>query len=184
MTDPTDPTEPSEAGAQLSHLWAGWRATYITSVSEPDDTSLAPDASGSLFERILALPDDEGFVVHRGSRCSVLLNAYPYTSGHVLVLPDRAVPDLEDLEPDELGELAVLTRDAVVAIRAAYRCEGVNIGTNLGSAGGAGVPDHLHTHVLPRWSGDTNFMTAVALTRVLPEPLDETWRRLRAAWPG
>jgi ATP adenylyltransferase len=167
----------------LAHLWAGWRSTYIAAVSRPDDTSLAPDVTGSLFERILRLPDDEAYVVHRGRACSVLLNAYPYTSGHMLVLPNRAVADLEDLRSDELGELAELTRDAVVALKVAYGCEGVNVGTNLGRAGGAGVPDHLHTHVLPRWEGDTNFMTSVALTRVMPEPLDETWRKLSAAWP-
>jgi ATP adenylyltransferase len=169
---------------RLSHLWAGWRSTYINAVTQPDDRSLAPDHSGSLFERILRLPDDEAFVVRRGGACSVLLNAYPYTSGHVLVLPNRAVPDLEQLDASELVELMALTRDAVVALKAAYRCEGVNVGMNLGTAGGAGVPDHLHAHVLPRWSGDTNFMTSVALARVLPEPLDETWRKLRAAWPS
>ncbi len=168
----------------LDHLWAGWRHAYITAVSEPTDTSLEPDDTGSLFERILRRPDDEAFVVHRGTSCSVLLNAYPYTSGHMLVLPNRAVADLEDLTPDELGEMATLTRDATVALKRAYRCEGVNIGTNLGQAAGAGVPTHLHTHVLPRWAGDSNFMTSVALTRVLPEPLDVTWRKLAEAWPG
>jgi ATP adenylyltransferase len=174
-----DPTLPS-----LDHLWAGWRHSYITAVSEPDDTSLEPDETGSLFERILRRPDDEAFVVHRGPTCAVLLNAYPYTCGHMLVLPNRAVPDLEQLTPEELVEMAELTRDAVKALKAAYRCEGVNVGTNLGRAGGAGVPSHLHTHVLPRWEGDSNFMTAVALTRVLPEPLDVTWRKLHDAWPA
>jgi ATP adenylyltransferase len=175
---------PVAASPALAHLWAGWRSTYIAAVSEPDDISLAPDADGSLFERILRLPDDEAFVVHRGPTCSVLLNAYPYTSGHVLVLPNRAVAELEDLDDAELAELARSTRDAVVAVKSAYRCDGVNVGMNLGRAGGAGVPDHLHAHVLPRWSGDTNFMTSVALTRVLPEPLDETWRRLTEVWPN
>lgn len=168
----------------LDHLWAGWRHAYITAVSEPDDTSLEPDHTGSLFERILRRPDDEAFVVHRGPTCSVLLNAYPYTSGHMLVLPNRAIPELEDLTADELAEMGALTRDAVVALKAAFRCEGVNIGTNLGRAAGAGVPTHLHTHVLPRWEGDSNFMTSVALTRVLPEPLDVTWRKLVDAWPS
>ena len=167
----------------LDHLWAGWRHAYITSVSEPGDTSLDPDETGSLFERILRQPDDVAFVVHRGDACSVLLNAYPYSSGHMLVVPNRAVADLEHLTDAEVVEMAVLARDAVVALKAGYRCEGVNVGMNLGQAAGAGVPTHLHTHVLPRWGGDSNFMTSVALTRVLPEPLDVTWRKLVDAWP-
>ena len=171
------------ASSSLDHLWAGWRHAYIAKVSEPSDTSLEPDATGSLFERILRLDDDAALVVHRGSTCSVLLNAYPYCSGHMLVVPNRAVAEFDELTTVERHELADLTSDAVAALRLAYRCEGVNIGTNLGEAAGAGVPSHLHTHVLPRWSGDTNFMTSVALTRVLPEPLDITCVRLREAWP-
>jgi ATP adenylyltransferase len=170
--------------SSLDHLWAGWRHSYITAVSRPDDTTLEPDETGSLFERILRLSDEDGLIVHRGVACSVLLNAYPYTCGHVLVLPDRAVADLEDLTEDELHELASISRDAVVALKAAYSCDGVNVGLNLGRAAGAGVPSHLHTHVLPRWDADSNFMTSVAMTRVLPEPLDETWRKVRAAWPS
>jgi diadenosine tetraphosphate (Ap4A) HIT family hydrolase len=166
----------------LDQLWAGWRHGYIAKVSSPGDTSLEPDETGSLFERILRLDDDEAFVVHRGVTCSVLLNAYPYCSGHMLVVPNRAVAEFEDLTTAERHEMADLTTSAVAALRAAYRCEGVNVGTNLGEAAGAGVPTHLHTHVLPRWSGDTNFMTSVALTRVLPEPLDVSWGRLRGAW--
>jgi ATP adenylyltransferase len=168
---------------QLDHLWAGWRLSYITAVTQPEDTSLDPDENGSLFERVLALSDDEGMVVHRGSECSVLLNAYPYTSGHLLVVPNRAVAELEGLTDEELVEMSRLSRDAVVALKGAYRCDGVNVGLNLGRAAGAGVPDHLHTHVLPRWDADSNFMTAVALARVLPEPLDATLEKVRAAWP-
>jgi ATP adenylyltransferase len=114
---------------------------------------------------------------------SALLNAYPYNSGHLLVMPNRAVPALDDLTEDEETALWRTVRHGVTAITAAYAPEGVNVGLNLGRAAGAGVPDHLHVHCLPRWSGDTNFMTAVAETRVLPEPLDVTWRRLRDAWP-
>jgi ATP adenylyltransferase len=179
----SDDQRPPDRTPALDHLWAGWRHAYITAVSAPDDTSLDPDETGSLFERILRLPDDEAFVVHRGPTCAVLLNAYPYTSGHMLVLPHRAVAELEELTDVEMTEMAVLTRDAVVALKAEYGCGGVNIGTNLGRAAGAGVPTHLHTHVLPRWEGDSNFMTSVALTRILPEPLDVTWRRLVDAWP-
>ncbi|MCX6510573.1 MAG: HIT domain-containing protein [Actinobacteria bacterium] len=168
---------------RLDHLWAGWRLSYITAVTQPDDTSLDPDENGSLFERVLALSDDEGMVVFRGAKCSVLLNAYPYTSGHLLVVPNRAVAELEDLTDDELEEMSHLSRDAVVALKSAYRCDGVNVGLNLGRAAGAGVPDHLHTHVLPRWDADSNFMTAVALARVLPEPLDATLQKIRTSWP-
>lgn len=168
----------------LEHLWAGWRSQYIESITG-DDSSLAPDENGSLFERILASgQDDETFVVHRGPTCFVILNAYPYTNGHVLVMPNRAVPELEGLDPTEHVELWSLVRDAVVAIKQAYHCDGVNIGMNLGKAGGAGVPDHLHVHVLPRWNGDTNFMTAIAETRVMPETLAQSWKKLRAGWPG
>lgn len=168
---------------RLDHLWAGWRLSYISAVTQPDDTSLDPDENGSLFERVLALGDDEGMIVKRGETCSVLLNAYPYTSGHLLVVPNRAVPELEELTDQELEELGWLSRDAVVALKRAYRCDGVNVGLNLGRAAGAGVPDHLHTHVLPRWDADSNFMTAVALARVLPEPLDATLEKVRMAWP-
>jgi ATP adenylyltransferase len=167
----------------LDRLWAGWRSAYIESVSGPEPPRGAGD--GSLFEQILGSGrgDEETFVVHRGATCFVILNAYPYTNGHVLVLPNRAVADLEDLRADEHVELWALVRDAVVAIKAAYGCDGVNVGMNLGRAGGAGVPDHLHVHVLPRWAGDTNFMTAVAETRVMPESLGVSWTKLRAAWP-
>lgn len=167
----------------LDQLWAGWRLSYITAVTQPGDTSLDPDENGSLFERVLSLPDDEGMIVHRGRKCSVLLNAYPYTSGHLLVVPNRAVAELEGLTDEELEEMAHLSKDAVIALKGAYRCDGVNVGLNLGRAAGAGVPDHLHTHVLPRWDADSNFMTSIALARVLPEPLDATLHKVRAVWP-
>ena len=169
----------------LARLWAGWRTTYITRVSD-DDAEVRPDADGrSLFERILAsdLPDHESGVLHRGRRCFAVLNAFPYGSGHLMVLPNRAVADLGDLDAEEAAELWALVHRAVAAIRAAYRPDGVNVGLNLGVGAGAGVPDHLHVHCLPRWLGDTNFMTAVAETRVLPESLSVSWAKLRGAWP-
>lgn len=172
-------------GTALARLWAGWRTTYIARVST-DDAEVRPDDSGrSLFERIFAsdLPDHESGVLHRGDRCFAVLNAYPYGSGHLMVLPQRAVADLGDLEPDEAAELWGTVHDAVAAIRAAYAPDGVNVGLNLGVGAGAGVPDHLHVHCLPRWAGDTNFMTAVAETRVLPEPLLVSWTKLTEAWP-
>jgi ATP adenylyltransferase len=171
--------------AGLVRLWAGWRTEYIARVSE-DSSELKRDGDGrSLFERILGsgLPDDESFVVHRGRLSAVVLNAYPYGSGHMLVLPVRAVADLTDLTGDETVDLWATVTDAVVAARGAYSPDGVNVGLNLGAAAGAGVPDHLHVHVLPRWSADSNFMTSIAEARVLPEPLATTYEKLRAAWP-
>ena len=139
----------------------------------------------TLFEAIEAsgLPDEETFVVHRGPKCLALLNAYPYTSGHLLVVPRRAVDALAELTEDGHAALWSTVRDAVAAVEAAYSPGGVNVGLNQGAAAGAGVPGHLHVHVLPRWSGDTNFMTTTADTRVLPEALGQTWRRLVEAWP-
>lgn len=168
--------------SRLDHLWSGWRLSYIEAVTG-DPTPVRPDESGSLFERILRLDDAEGYIVHRGVRCAALLNAYPYTNGHLLVVPNTAVADLDGLSPETHTELWEVVRSAVVALRDAYGAEGVNVGANLGAAAGAGVPDHLHVHVLPRWAGDTNFMTAVAETRVLPETLSSSWSRLRDAWP-
>lgn len=169
----------------LARLWAGWRSAYIERVVT-DGAELGRDGEGrSLFERILASPlgDEETHVVRRGELCSVLLNAYPYGSGHLLVVPNRAVADLGELEPGEITELWATVTQAVAAVRAAYRPDGVNVGLNLGAAAGAGVPDHLHVHVLPRWASDANFLTAVAETRVLPEPLSDTLAKVRRAWP-
>jgi diadenosine tetraphosphate (Ap4A) HIT family hydrolase len=165
----------------MDRLWAGWRSGYVAAAG---NGALAGE--GSIFTRILAtgLPDEETHVVWRGELVFAILNAYPYTSGHVLVMPYREVGELEDLTPAESDALWAATRAAVTAVKAAYRPQGVNVGINLGEAAGAGVPSHLHVHVLPRWQADSNFMTSVAEVRVLPEPLGDTWAKLRAAWPA
>jgi ATP adenylyltransferase len=139
---------------------------------------------GSVFTRILAsgLPDEQTHIVHRGDLVFTILNRFPYGTGHCLCMPYREVAGLQDLLPDESAELWSEIQDAVAAVTTAYRPDGVNVGLNLGEAAGAGVPGHLHAHVLPRWHADSNFMTAVAETRVLPEALDDTWRKLQAAW--
>lgn len=166
----------------FERLWNGWRATYVGSVGSQD----TPPGEGSIFTRILAsgLPDEETNVVHRGERCFAILNAYPYGTGHTLILPYREVADLEDLDPDETTELWSTVTAAVRAVKAAYTPDGVNVGINLGRPAGGSVSEHLHVHVVPRWTGDANFMTAIANTRTLPEPLDETATKIRAAWPG
>jgi diadenosine tetraphosphate (Ap4A) HIT family hydrolase len=165
----------------LEILWAGWRSSYVaTAAAEP------PPGEGSVFTRILAsgLPDTDTHVVWRGPTCFAICNAFPYVSGHLMVMPYREVPDLEGLTGEEHTELWAAVRDAVVAVKAAYHPEGVNVGVNLGRPAGAGVPGHLHVHVLPRWNGDTNFMTSVGGTRVIPEDLGASAARLRAAWPA
>lgn len=175
----------------LEQLWAGWRASYVSSVSEPvaEETTpetgeAAPGEAPCVFCRILAsdASDEDRRVVHVGTQAVALLNAYPYASGHLLVLPVRHVRALSELDPDESLELWDTARAAVDAIERAYRPDGVNLGANLGRAAGAGLPGHLHLHALPRWFGDTNFMTAIAETRVLPESLGSSWAKLRAAW--
>lgn len=165
----------------MDRLWAGWRSSYVAAAGQ----GLPEAGEGSVFRRILAagLPDEESHIVWRGEQVFAILNAFPYTSGHVLVMPYREVGELEDLTPDEATELWSAVRDTVAALKRAYRPHGINIGLNLGEAAGAGVPSHLHVHVLPRWGADSNFMTAVAEARVLPESLSDSWRKLRDAWP-
>jgi ATP adenylyltransferase len=165
----------------LDRLWATWRSGYVEDITDrprPDCVFCAILSSGE--------PDTETHVVwrHPAGDIVALLNAYPYGSGHVLLLPVRHVGELEDLEPGETADLWDGVGRAVRAIKGAYRPEGVNVGMNLGRASGAGVPGHLHAHVLPRWVGDTNFMTTVGETRVLPESLAVTDRKLREAWPA
>jgi len=163
----------------LDRLWAGWRAGYVGAAGE--EPTAGGDGDGCVLCRVVDEPDA---VVWRGTSVAVVLNAYPYTTGHVMALPLRHVADLEALDGPESAELWTAATDAVRAIKAAYRPHGLNVGANLGQAGGAGVPGHLHVHVVPRWDGDTNFMTTVAETRVLPESMAATYGRLRAAWPS
>jgi ATP adenylyltransferase len=164
----------------LDRLWAGWRGAYVSeaAASAGDDCVLCRITTrGS--------PEDDAarYVVWRGELTAAVLNAFPYTSGHLMVAPLRHVGEVEDLLADEADELWLAMTDAVRALKGAYRPAGLNMGFNLGRAAGAGVPGHLHAHVLPRWEGDANFMTAVAEVRVMPEALPDTWAKVRAAWP-
>jgi ATP adenylyltransferase len=166
----------------LEQLWNGWRATYVTSAGS---TGPGVAGDGSVFTQILnsGLDDTEAHIVHRGERVFAILNAFPYSVGHVLVLPYREVGELESLTADETTELWAVTTDAVRALKASMRPEGINVGLNLGKPAGGSVSEHLHVHVVPRWTGDANFMTATANTRTLPETLPDTAAKIRAAWP-
>ena len=123
------------------------------------------------------------YIVHRGALVFAILNIHPYTTGHLLVLPYREVPDLADLTAEETAELWATVTDAVAAVRAAYAPDGLNIGLNLGRPAGGSIPSHLHVHVVPRWTGDSNFMSSIANTQTLPESLATSAARLRSAWP-
>ena len=177
----------------LERMWAGWRSAYVAGATDdPHDLGPSPVGTSSddpdrcVFCRIAAsgpASADNG-VLWVGRTVLVVLNAYPYASGHLMAVPMRHVAGLGDLTDEEAGELWSAARTGVAALEAAYRPEGVNLGANLGEAAGAGIPRHLHLHAVPRWRGDTNFMTAVADTRVLPETLRSSWERLQASWPG
>jgi ATP adenylyltransferase len=165
----------------LERLWAGWRARYVSELGGNPDIDCFLCA-------LCALPNatelsSETLIVERTDTTVTVMNLYPYGSGHLLVAPCRHEAELEGLSTTEAHALMDATRRAVRAVKAAYSPDGVNIGVNLGAAAGAGVPGHLHMHALPRWHGDTNFMTSVAEVRVLPEDLGTGWAKLRAAWP-
>lgn len=164
----------------LDRLWAGWRTTYIDGVA----TQPPPDGDHEcLFERLAGEPDDVSLVLARNEHAFAVMNAYPYGSGHLMVAPLRHESTLAHLSREEATALMELVQDANVAVLGAYSPDGINVGANIGRAAGAGVPGHVHVHVLPRWAGDTNFMTAVAEARILPEPLSKSYEKLLAAWP-
>lgn len=162
----------------LERLWNGWRAQYVQRDMKPHPT---PE---SVFTEILksGLPDDETHIVHRGALCFVILNAFPYSPGHLLVLPYREVGELELLTAQETVEIWATVTMGVRVLKDEYHPQGLNVGINLGQVAGGSVAQHLHVHVVPRWGGDTNFMVSVASTKILPEALDVTSQRIRKAW--
>jgi len=174
----------------LERLWAGWRSEYVSGIDTSTATSPATDgtvedAGGCILCRIVAAADDAvALVLERTATTFTVMNLYPYASGHLMVAPLRHEADLDGLDEAEAIGMTSATRRALRAVRAAYDPDGVNVGANLGRAAGAGVPGHLHLHVVPRWYGDTNFMTAVAEARVMPEDLATGYRKLRELWPA
>jgi diadenosine tetraphosphate (Ap4A) HIT family hydrolase len=178
----------------FENLWAGWRSAYVNSVSGPASKGLEPasvesessdDETTCVFCRIIAsnAPDEVRNIVFESKLSVAMLNAFPYASGHLLTMPRRHVSELAGLSAEESDDLWRVTTMGARAIETAYGAEGMNIGANLGRAAGAGIPRHLHLHALPRWVGDTNFMTSVASTRVMPESLPDSYSKLKANWP-
>jgi ATP adenylyltransferase len=157
----------------VERLWSPWRMEYIRS-------AVAEEPDGCFFCEALAGGDDEAtLVLARGAQVFVILNAYPYNPGHLMVATNRHVGGLEELTSDELADAGALLQRSIRALRESSRPDGFNVGMNLGRVAGAGVPGHLHWHVVPRWNGDTNFMPVVGETKVLPELLSETYARLK-----
>lgn len=160
----------------MDRLWSPWRYRYV---------STCGDAGGCIFcDKPAAGQDEENLIVYRGEHCFVLLNLYPYTNGHLMIAPFAHEADLERLSPEAATEMMAVAQQAVTHLKAVYKPHGLNVGMNLGECAGAGVAGHLHLHILPRWVGDANFMTVVGETRVMPEALSETYRKLKAAFKG
>ena len=160
----------------MDRLWSPWRAHHVES-----NAAARASEDTTLFARLAAEDrDDENLILWRGRHVFVLLNLYPYNNGHLLIAPYRPVADYDALTPEEQADLFTTLHRALGWLRAALNPDGFNVGMNLGAAAGAGVPDHLHLHVVPRWTADTNFMPVVGETKVLPESLEDTYRRLRA----
>lgn len=155
----------------VEHLWTPWRYLYISGLDK--------SATGCVFCSVLQQEDDERvYIVYRGQTAFVILNLYPYTTGHLLVVPYRHFPLLSDASPVETREIMVLAQHSQRVLGEVYNPQGFNMGLNLGRCAGAGIVDHLHMHVLPRWAGDTNFISVIGETRVIPEDLAITYRKL------
>jgi ATP adenylyltransferase len=161
----------------MERLWAPWRLEYITTADEAE-------AEGCFLCAAVEGDDEQGLVVARGRQALVVLNKYPYASGHLLVAPARHEGEFGGLTDEEVTEIHRLASQGLGALAETYSPQGYNLGWNLGRIAGAGLPGHVHLHVVPRWAGDTNFMPVLADVKVLPEHLLETRRRLAAAWPS
>ncbi|HTC56127.1 MAG TPA: HIT domain-containing protein [Candidatus Sulfotelmatobacter sp.] len=155
----------------MDYLWTPWRYAYVTSTAK---------TPGCIFcDAVKARDDAKTLIVYRGEHCFVILNAYPYTPGHVMIVPYAHLDELQKLPPAAANEMMALSQRMEQILRELYHPDGINLGMNIGKAAGAGVAGHIHMHVLPRWVADANFMSVVGETRILPETLQETWKRMR-----
>jgi ATP adenylyltransferase len=173
----------------MEHLWSPWRMAYLRGDDSPAATDRLPatgmlSSPGCIFcDKPRESRDRENLIVHRAERAFVILNLYPYNNGHLMVVPYQHVPSFEQLDEPALAEVMRLLNQGVAALRKVYNPQAFNLGANIGQAAGAGIADHVHMHIVPRWAGDTNYMATVAGTRVIPEDLQETYRQVQAAWP-
>ena len=158
----------------MKHLWSPWRMSYILDHKNED---------GCVFCSAPGLSDgEENLIVDRGKHVYVILNRYPYTSGHLMVVPFEHCASLDEFSSEVRAEMMEYISNCVQLLTTEYQAQGFNVGANLGGAAGAGIPQHLHFHIVPRWQGDTNFMSAVGETRVVPEALDKSFQRIYKAW--
>jgi ATP adenylyltransferase len=157
----------------MDYLWTPWRYDYVTT---------ADQATNCIFCDAPKESDEKAFIVYRGTHCYVILNIYPYTNGHVMIVPYVHLDELQKLPAPAANEMMALTQRMESVLRSLYHPQGINLGMNLGKAGGAGVAGHIHMHILPRWVADANFLSVIGETRVLPEALSATWEKLRKAF--
>jgi ATP adenylyltransferase len=157
----------------MDHLWSPWRYRYVSTAK--------PSPACIFCEKSHEDQDQRNLILHRGTHNFILLNLFPYTSGHLMIAPYAHVATLDEADENIVTEMMLLTRLSQRNLRTIYQAPGFNLGMNIGSSAGAGIAGHIHMHVLPRWSGDVNFMTTVGETRVIPEEIDETYRRLASA---
>lgn len=158
----------------MKRIWSPWRMKYIKENSSQSECPFCKAISGE--------DDRENLVVFRGNNAFVMLNRYPYTTGHILVLPYIHQEKMSEFDPNTRSEMMELVNQAGQILELVYKPEGMNVGLNLGVAAGAGIPKHLHWHIVPRWTGDTNYMTTVGSVRVLPETLEDTYRKIQSSW--
>ena len=158
----------------MNHLWSPWRMSYIQELK---------NEQGCVFCHAFKEVDEiEDLVVYSGTSAYVILNRYPYTSGHLMVVPYKHEQDLDAFSPETRAEMMEMVSRCIQILRKDYAAQGFNVGANIGSAAGAGIPKHFHFHIVPRWGGDTNFMSAIGETRVVPEALEDTLKRVKQAW--
>ena len=156
----------------MDYLWTPWRYAYVTG---------ADRQPACIFCEAPKLTDEQARIVHRGTHCFIILNTYPYTNGHVMIVPYAHLDELSKLPAEAAEEMMSLTQRMEIVLRSLYHPDGINLGMNIGKAAGAGVAGHIHMHILPRWIADANFASVIGETRVLPEALETTWLRIRAA---